>query len=195
MVVELSHEVVVSFMRWLFREATTSFSLLALSPPYRQKFYVALHETTYRTADVYQCTWSNTSIPQWGQRPSFAEGRHATWPERKNRPKNWKPRDSPAPQRNMISRTQGIRKKILCAPCAQGSPCAPPRGVSRLDGALGPTRHPTDPLLPRERTVLDRLTPPAQLDVARLVINRLAPIHPVLISIFGALLKLLNSYI
>jgi hypothetical protein len=32
MVVELSHEVVVSFMRWLFHEATTSFALLALSP-------------------------------------------------------------------------------------------------------------------------------------------------------------------
>jgi hypothetical protein len=33
MVVEFSHEVVVLFVRWLFREATTSFSLLALSPP------------------------------------------------------------------------------------------------------------------------------------------------------------------
>jgi hypothetical protein len=32
--VELSHKVVVSFMRWLFCEATTSFSLLALSPPH-----------------------------------------------------------------------------------------------------------------------------------------------------------------
>jgi hypothetical protein len=31
MVVKLSHEVVVSLMRWLFREATTSFSLLTLS--------------------------------------------------------------------------------------------------------------------------------------------------------------------
>jgi hypothetical protein len=31
MVVELSHEVVVEFVRWLFREATTFFSLLALS--------------------------------------------------------------------------------------------------------------------------------------------------------------------
>jgi hypothetical protein len=31
MVVELSHEVVVSFMGWLFREATTSFSLSLLS--------------------------------------------------------------------------------------------------------------------------------------------------------------------
>jgi hypothetical protein len=30
MVVELSHEVVVSFMRWLFREATTSLCLLSL---------------------------------------------------------------------------------------------------------------------------------------------------------------------
>jgi hypothetical protein len=55
MVVELSHEVVVSFMKWLFREATTSFSLLALSPPHNQKSYVALHETTYETADLYQC--------------------------------------------------------------------------------------------------------------------------------------------
>jgi hypothetical protein len=31
MVVKLSHETVVSLMRWLFREATTSFSLLTLS--------------------------------------------------------------------------------------------------------------------------------------------------------------------
>jgi hypothetical protein len=59
MVVELSHKVVVSFMRRLFREATTSFSLLALSPPHHQKSYVALHETTYGTADVYLCTCSN----------------------------------------------------------------------------------------------------------------------------------------
>jgi hypothetical protein len=56
MVVELSHEVVVSFMRWLFRETTTSFSLFALSPPYHQKSYVAPHGTTYGAADVYQCT-------------------------------------------------------------------------------------------------------------------------------------------
>jgi hypothetical protein len=53
MVVELSHEVVVSFMRWLFREATTCFSLLALSPPHHQKSYVALHGTISGTADVY----------------------------------------------------------------------------------------------------------------------------------------------
>jgi hypothetical protein len=39
MVVELSHEVVVSFMRWLFCEATTSFSLIALFPPHHQKSY------------------------------------------------------------------------------------------------------------------------------------------------------------
>jgi hypothetical protein len=52
MVVKLSHKVVVSLMRWLFREATTSFSLLALSPPHHQKSYVALHGTTYRTAEV-----------------------------------------------------------------------------------------------------------------------------------------------
>jgi hypothetical protein len=58
MVVELSYEVVVSFMRWLFREATTSFSLLALSPPHHQKSYVVLHGTTYSTADVYQGTCS-----------------------------------------------------------------------------------------------------------------------------------------
>jgi hypothetical protein len=47
MVMELSHEVVVSFMRWLFREAMTSFSLLALSPSHHQKSYMTLHETTY----------------------------------------------------------------------------------------------------------------------------------------------------
>jgi hypothetical protein len=58
MVVKLSHKVVVSLVRWLFREATTSFSLLALSPPHQQKSYVALHGTTYGTADVYQCTCS-----------------------------------------------------------------------------------------------------------------------------------------
>jgi hypothetical protein len=52
MVVQLSHEVVVSFMGWLFREATTSFSLLSLSPPHHQKSYVALHGTTNETADV-----------------------------------------------------------------------------------------------------------------------------------------------
>jgi hypothetical protein len=57
MVVELSRKVVV--MRWLFREATTSFSLLALSPPHHQKSYVALHETTYETGDVCQCTKDN----------------------------------------------------------------------------------------------------------------------------------------
>jgi hypothetical protein len=54
MVVELYHEVFVSFVKWLFREATTSFSLLVLSPPHHQKSYVALHGT----ADVYQCTCS-----------------------------------------------------------------------------------------------------------------------------------------
>jgi hypothetical protein len=58
MVVELSHKVVVLFMRWLFREATISFSLPALSPPHHQKSYEALHGTTYETADVYQCTCS-----------------------------------------------------------------------------------------------------------------------------------------
>jgi hypothetical protein len=49
MIVELSHEVVVSFMRWLFHQVTTSFTLVALSPPYHQKSYVAQHETTYET--------------------------------------------------------------------------------------------------------------------------------------------------
>jgi hypothetical protein len=58
MVVELSHEVVVLLMRLLFCEATTSFSLLALSPPHHQKSYVALHGMTYGTADVYQCACS-----------------------------------------------------------------------------------------------------------------------------------------
>jgi hypothetical protein len=57
-VVELSGEVVVSFMKWLFGEATTPFSLLALSPSHHQRSYVALHETTYETFDVYQCTRS-----------------------------------------------------------------------------------------------------------------------------------------
>jgi hypothetical protein len=36
MVVELFHEVVVSLIRWLFCEAMTSFSLLALSLPHHQ---------------------------------------------------------------------------------------------------------------------------------------------------------------
>jgi hypothetical protein len=57
-VVKLSHEVVVSLTRRLFRETTSSFSLLSLSPPHHQKSYVALHATTYGTADVYQCTCS-----------------------------------------------------------------------------------------------------------------------------------------
>jgi hypothetical protein len=62
MVVELSHEVVVSFMRWLFRKATNSFSLLALSSPHHQKSYVALYETTYGAADGYQCTCSKMEL-------------------------------------------------------------------------------------------------------------------------------------
>jgi hypothetical protein len=62
MVVELSHEVVVSFTRWLFHEATTSFSLLALSHPHHQKSYVALHGMTYETADVYQYTCSEKCV-------------------------------------------------------------------------------------------------------------------------------------
>jgi hypothetical protein len=37
MVVKLSHEVVVSLMRWLFHNVMTFFSLLALSPPHHQK--------------------------------------------------------------------------------------------------------------------------------------------------------------
>jgi hypothetical protein len=36
MVVQLSHEIVVSLMRWLFRKATTSFSLLTLFPPHQK---------------------------------------------------------------------------------------------------------------------------------------------------------------
>jgi hypothetical protein len=63
-VVKLSHDVVVSLMRRLFRETTTSFSLLALSPPHHQKSYVALHGTTYETADVYQYTCSYEEIWQ-----------------------------------------------------------------------------------------------------------------------------------
>jgi hypothetical protein len=55
MVVELSHELVVSFMRWLFREATTSFSLLALSPLHH-KNPIALHGTIYETVDMYTCS-------------------------------------------------------------------------------------------------------------------------------------------
>jgi hypothetical protein len=47
---------------WLLREATISFSLLALSPPHDQKFYMELHETTYVTADVYECTCSKTYL-------------------------------------------------------------------------------------------------------------------------------------
>jgi hypothetical protein len=61
MIVELSHELVVSFMRWLFHEATTSFSLLALSTPHHQKSYVALHGTTYEAVDLYQCIYSYKS--------------------------------------------------------------------------------------------------------------------------------------
>jgi hypothetical protein len=60
MIVKLSYEVVFSLMRWLFREATTSFSLLALSPPHHQKSYVALHGTIYGAADMYR-TRSNTT--------------------------------------------------------------------------------------------------------------------------------------
>jgi hypothetical protein len=48
-VVKLSHKVVISLMRWLFCEATNTFSL-----PHHQKSYVTLHETTYETTDVYQ---------------------------------------------------------------------------------------------------------------------------------------------
>jgi hypothetical protein len=58
MVVKLSHKVFISLMRWLFHKATTSYSLLALSPPHHQKSYVTLHETTYVSADVYQCICS-----------------------------------------------------------------------------------------------------------------------------------------
>jgi uncharacterized membrane protein YhhN len=58
MVVKLSHMVVVSLMRWLFRATTTSFSLFALSLPYHQKSYVKLHGTIYQTADVRYNTGS-----------------------------------------------------------------------------------------------------------------------------------------
>jgi hypothetical protein len=58
MVVELSREVVVSFTRWLFREATTSFSLFLLSLLYIIKNLVVLHGMIYETVDVYQCTCS-----------------------------------------------------------------------------------------------------------------------------------------
>jgi hypothetical protein len=47
MIVKLSHKIIV-----LFREATASSSLLALSPPHQQKSYVTLHGTNYRTTDV-----------------------------------------------------------------------------------------------------------------------------------------------
>jgi ABC-type protease/lipase transport system fused ATPase/permease subunit len=47
MVVKLFHKVVVLLMRWLFREATTCFSLIDLSHPHHQKSYMAMHETTY----------------------------------------------------------------------------------------------------------------------------------------------------
>jgi hypothetical protein len=58
MVMVLSHEVVVSLMRWLFREAmTSSLSLLSLLHIIK-KSYVALHGTTHETAEVYQCTCS-----------------------------------------------------------------------------------------------------------------------------------------
>jgi hypothetical protein len=53
MIVKLSLEVVVSLMRWLVCEAMTS-----LSPPHHQKSYMALHGTTYGTADAYQCICS-----------------------------------------------------------------------------------------------------------------------------------------
>jgi hypothetical protein len=55
-VVKLSHKVVVSLTSCLLHEAITSFSLLTLSPLHLKKFYVTLHETTYGTTDVYQCT-------------------------------------------------------------------------------------------------------------------------------------------
>jgi hypothetical protein len=50
MLVKLFHEVIISLTRWLFREATTSFSILALSSPHHQKSCVALHGTNYGTA-------------------------------------------------------------------------------------------------------------------------------------------------
>jgi hypothetical protein len=65
MVVKLSHETFVSLMMYLFREATTSFSFLSLSPPHHQKSDVALHGRAYETADVYQCTASRPITFFW----------------------------------------------------------------------------------------------------------------------------------
>jgi hypothetical protein len=46
--VELSNEIVVSLMRWLFREATTTFFLFPHSlSPCHQNSYVTLYEMTY----------------------------------------------------------------------------------------------------------------------------------------------------
>jgi hypothetical protein len=70
MIVKLSHETFVSLMRWLFREATTSFSLLVLSPPRHQKSDVALHGRAYGTADVYQCTCCNAPLTKLWLEPS-----------------------------------------------------------------------------------------------------------------------------
>jgi hypothetical protein len=44
MAVRLFYNVVVSLMRWLFHEATTSFSLLAHPPQHHKKSYMALRE-------------------------------------------------------------------------------------------------------------------------------------------------------
>jgi hypothetical protein len=62
MVVKLFHKVVVLLMRWLFREATTCFSLIDLSHPHHQKSYMTMHGTTYGTADVYKYTCSYTKM-------------------------------------------------------------------------------------------------------------------------------------
>ena len=45
-----------SLMSRLFEERTAFLSLLLLSPPPQQKSYMAVHETTYQTADMEQCT-------------------------------------------------------------------------------------------------------------------------------------------
>jgi hypothetical protein len=56
-VVKLSRDVVVSFMRLLSR-GNDLFLSIALPPPQHQKCDVTLHGMTCRTADVYQCTCS-----------------------------------------------------------------------------------------------------------------------------------------
>ena len=51
-----SHTPKISLKSQLFQVTTTFLFPLFLSPPPHQKSYVALHETTYQTADLEQCT-------------------------------------------------------------------------------------------------------------------------------------------